>query len=93
MAVPRPYLPDLVLPLQAPTRHGEVVRIRHLIPGEPRVDSASEYDDWGIFDLEFEDSAHGRAIVEVRNGADQAAPWTPVGDMSWHAELHGPNLG
>jgi RimJ/RimL family protein N-acetyltransferase len=93
MAVPRPYLPDLALPVQAPTRHGEMVRVRHLVPGEPRVDSSSEYDDWGPFDLEFDDAEHGRAMIEVRPVADPAAPWAPVGDMSWHAELHGPNLG
>jgi RimJ/RimL family protein N-acetyltransferase len=93
MAVPRPYLPDLALPLHAATRYGELVRIRHLVPGEPRVDSASEYDDWGPFDLEFDDSEHGRAMIEVRAAEDPVGPWTPVGDMSWHSELHGPNLG
>jgi RimJ/RimL family protein N-acetyltransferase len=83
----------VALPLRARTRRGEAVRIRHLVPGEPRVDSSSEFDDWGTFDVEFDEGAHARAMVEVLAGGPEPGPWTAVGDMSWHAEFHGPTLG
>ena len=86
-----PYLPDVDLPLAARTPRGELVRIRALVPGEPRVDTPSEYEEWGEFDVEFDEDAHHRAMVEVHDGA--TGTWRPVGDMSWHAEFHGPNLG
>lgn len=90
MAV-EPPLPHLTLPAQAATPAGELVRLRRLVDGESRPDSSSEYDDWGVFDIHFEEDSHDRAMVEVCAGAD--GPWLPVGDMSWHSELHGPNLG
>lgn len=92
MAV-EPPLPAVTLPVQAQTRAGDLVRIRRIVDGEPRPDSSSEYDDWGTFDIHFEADSHDRAMVEVcpADGADE--PWVPVGDMSWHSELHGPNLG
>lgn len=88
-----PYLPDIELPRQARARSGDLVRIRPLAAGEERVEAPSPYDDWGPFDVEFDDSAHGRAMVEVAT-EDAAEPaWRPVGDMSWHAEFHGATLG
>jgi RimJ/RimL family protein N-acetyltransferase len=92
MAV-EPPLPRITLPVQAPTPAGDLVRIRRFVDGEPRPDSSSEYDDWGVFDIHFEDDWHDRAMVDFRprEGAQEA--WVPVGDMSWHSELHGPNLG
>jgi RimJ/RimL family protein N-acetyltransferase len=87
-----PFLPDLHLPLQAATRRAETVRIRPLAADDVRVQTASEYDDWGPFDIEFDDSAHGRAMIEILLGDGDGAAWWPVGDMSWHAEFHGPNL-
>jgi RimJ/RimL family protein N-acetyltransferase len=88
-----PPLPHLALPVQARTPSGDLVRLRRLVDGEHRPDSSSEYDDWGVFDIHFEEDWHDRAMVEIRprGGADE--PWVPVGDMSWHSELHGPNLG
>jgi RimJ/RimL family protein N-acetyltransferase len=92
MAV-EPPLPRVTLPVQATTPAGDLVRLRELVDGELRPDSSSEYDDWGVFDIHFEEDAHDRALVEIRplGGSDEA--WIPVGDMSWHSELHGPNLG
>ena len=86
-------LPAVMLPVQARTPSGDLVRIRWIADGEHRPDSSSEYDDWGAFDIHFEEDEHGRAMVELRprDGADE--PWVAVGDMSWHSELHGPNLG
>ena len=86
-----PYLPDLKLPLEASTARDETVRIRALQPDEPRVDTPSEYEEWGEFDVEFDESAHHRGMVEVLDAG--SGRWQPVGDMSWHAEFHGPNLG
>lgn len=88
-----PPLPHVSLPVQAPTPAGDLVRIRWIAEGETRPDTSSEYDDWGVYDIRFEEDAHDRAMVEVcpAGGADE--PWLPVGDMSWHSELHGPNLG
>jgi RimJ/RimL family protein N-acetyltransferase len=88
-----PYLPEVHLPLQARSRTGEQVRIRHLLEGEPRVDSASAYDDWGTFDVEFDEGAHARAMIEVATAQGPDPGWEAVGDMSWHAEFHGPTLG
>lgn len=88
MSVHPPLLPDVELPVGADTRHGQRVRLRPLIPGEPRVDSASEYDDWGVIDIPFAESDHGRAMVEVET---DAGAWQPVGDMSWQAEIRGAN--
>lgn len=85
--------PPVELPLSGQTRTGEEVRLRRLRDGEPRPDSSSEYDDWGAFDIEFHEDWHERAMVEVRSPVVPGMPWTPVGDMSWHSELHGPNLG
>ena len=45
-----PHLPDLALPVQGTTARGEQVRLRALMPGEARLDTGSEYDDWGPFD-------------------------------------------
>ena len=45
MSVHPPLLPAVELPVGADTRHGQRC-LRPLVPGEPRVDSASEYDDW-----------------------------------------------
>ena len=92
MAV-EPPLPSIALPVQASTPAGDLVRIRRFVDAEPRPDSSSEYDDWGAFDIHFEEDSHDRAMIEIRprDGADE--PWVPVGDMSWHSELHGPNLG
>lgn len=87
-----PYLPKVTLPAQAATGHGELVRLRQLVAREPRVDTSSEFDEWGPFDLDFDEEDHGRAMIEVRPTGDPSASWTPVGDMSWHAELHGPTL-
>jgi RimJ/RimL family protein N-acetyltransferase len=88
-----PPLPAVLLPVQALTPAGDLVRLRWIADGEHRPDSSSEYDDWGAFDIAFEEDEHGRAMVELcpRDGA--AEPWIAVGDMSWHSELHGPNLG
>jgi RimJ/RimL family protein N-acetyltransferase len=88
-----PYLPELDLPLQAMTSHAETVRIRMLEPDDQRVESSSEYDDWGPFDIEFHDEDQGRAMIEVRIVVHDEVRWQPVGDMSWHAEFYGPNLG
>jgi RimJ/RimL family protein N-acetyltransferase len=92
MAV-EPPLPSVALPVQASTPAGDLVRIRRFVDAEPRPDSSSEYDDWGVFDIHFEEDWHDRAMVDIRprGGADEA--WVAVGDMSWHSELHGPNLG
>ncbi len=92
MAV-EPPLPQITLPVRAHTPAGDLVGIRRLVAGEARPDSSSEYDDWGVYDIHFEEDWHDRAMVEIRprGGADE--PWVPVGDMSWHSELHGPNLG
>ena len=92
MAV-EPPLPSVALPVQATTPSGDLVRIRRFVDTEPRPDSSSEYDDWGAFDIHFDEDWHDRAMVDIRptGGADEA--WVPVGDMSWHSELHGPNLG
>lgn len=87
-------LPDLGRPLAARTARGEVVRIRAMVDGEPRVDASSEYDDWGTFDVPVEELVEGRAMVEVlRADAAGKDQWEPVGDMSWEGHLHGPNLG
>lgn len=93
MPATAPYLPELDLPLQASTHAQETVRIRVLEPDDERVDSSSEYDDWGPFDIEFHDEDHGRAMIEVQPAGADPELWQAVGDMSWHAELHGPNLG
>ena len=93
MSVQPPYLPEVELPLQATTRRGELVRIRCLDPQEPRVDSDSEYSDWGPVDVAFDESAGGRAMIEILIGDGDDAQWWPVGDMSWTAQLYGPNLG
>jgi len=87
-----PPLPTLDLPLQAVAPSGDEVRIRRLLEGETRPDSSSEYDDWGTFDIRFEDDQHGRAMVESRPAGGPDAQWIAVGDMSWHSELYGPNL-
>lgn len=87
-------LPDLDLPLSGRTDGGEVVRIRAMVDGEPRVDAASQWDDWGAFDVPVDELVGGRAMVEVLDADGTGAPrWEPVGDMSWEAHLHGPNLG
>lgn len=93
MVTEPPFLPEVELPVHAVTRRGELVRLRHLIAGEPRVDTSSEFDDWGPFDIPFDDESHGRCMVEILVGEGTDAQWWPVGDMSWHAELYGPNLG
>jgi RimJ/RimL family protein N-acetyltransferase len=90
MAV-EPPLPQVTLPVQAPTPSGELVRLRRLVAGESRPDASSEYDDWGAYDIHFEEDWHDRAMVEVCPRS--TGEWVPVGDMSWHSELHGPNLG
>ncbi len=92
MAV-EPPLPSVTLPIQAPAPCGDLVRLRRIVDGEPRPDSSSEYDDWGTFDIRFEEDSHDRAMVEIRPAAEADEPWIPVGDMSWHSELNGPNLG
>ena len=92
MAV-EPPLPDVTLPVAARTPAGDLVRIRRIVAGEPRPDAASEYDDWGTYDIHFEADTHDRAMVEIRPAGGADEPWVPVGDMSWHSELHGPNLG
>jgi len=91
MAV-EPPLPNLALPLRAVAPGGDEVRIRRLLAGETRPDSASEYDDWGTYDIHFEEDWHDRAMVETRAPGTPGAAWVAVGDMSWHSELHGPNL-
>lgn len=88
-----PFLVPVELPVQAMTRRGELVRVRALDPEEPRVDSDSEYSDWGVFDIAFDDSEHDRAMIEILIGEGPDATWWPVGDMSWQAQLYGPNLG
>jgi len=88
-----PPLPHVTLPVQALTPAGDLVRIRWTADGEHRPDSSSEYDDWGVFDIHFEEDWHDRAMVEIRPRGGAEEPWLPVGDMSWHSELHGPNLG
>ena len=90
-----PHLPAVRLPRVGVTGAGERVRIRALLPDEPRVDAASEFDDWGAFDVEWDDAMHGRAVIEVGPTGSRAEPaaWTPVGDLSWHAEFHGATLG
>lgn len=89
-----PHLPELALPAQGATPRGEAVRIRALEPGEQRVDTPSEYEDWGPFDVTWDDAMHGRAMVEVAATPDPDGQpaWQPVGDLSWHAEFHGPTL-
>jgi RimJ/RimL family protein N-acetyltransferase len=64
--------------------------VRHLVDGEVRPEARSRWDDWGTFDLPpGSDPEHGRAMVEVRLGT---GAWQPVGDLSWHGVLYGPNL-
>ena len=87
-----PPLPTLALPLVALTSSGLEVRVRRLRDGETRPDSSSEYDDWGTFDIRFEEDWHDRAMVESRPPGSPDSAWIAVGDMSWHSELHGPNL-
>jgi RimJ/RimL family protein N-acetyltransferase len=89
-------VPALTRPLLARTHLGEVVRLRDLRAGEPRVDSSSPWDDWGTFDVIVDEAAHRRAMIEVP--ADDSLDldvtiWQPVGDMSWHADFYGPNRG
>lgn len=85
-------LPDVVLPVQATTTRGELVRIRAFGPADQRVDSSSAFDDWGPFDMEPDEAAEALSLIEVRPAADPHAPWVTVGDMSWHVEMHGPTL-
>jgi RimJ/RimL family protein N-acetyltransferase len=85
-----PLVPPVALPVEAPTTLGERVRLRRLADGEARPDAGSRWDDWGTFDLPpGADHEHGRAMVEVRLAE---GTWQPVGDLSWHGELYGPNL-
>ncbi len=60
-----PPLPAVMLPVQARTPSGDLVRIRWIADGEHRPDSSSEYDDWGAFDIRVRGgrarSSHGRA--------------------------------
>ena len=92
MAV-EPPLPEIVLPLQGATAAGQQVRIRRLVGADERPDTASVYDDWGVFDIRFDEGSLDRAMVEVLTADAPGGSWVPVGDMSWHSELHGPNLG
>jgi len=92
MAV-EPPLPEVVLPLHGPTTAGQQVRIRRLVGDEERPDTTSVYDEWGVFDIQFDEGSHDRAMVEVLAADAPDGGWVPVGDMSWHSELHGPNLG
>lgn len=92
MVAQPPYLADVELPLRATTRRGELVRIRSLEPGEAVPDSSSEYSQWGVLDLAFERDEHGRAMIEILIGDGDDATWWPVGDMTWRAQLYGPNL-
>jgi RimJ/RimL family protein N-acetyltransferase len=85
-------LPDLDLPLRAVTSSGELVRIRHMAAEDTRPDTSSEYDDWGEFDITFDEDVHGRALIEVAGPGAPDEDWVAVGDLSWHSELHGPNL-
>jgi hypothetical protein len=88
--------PILGRPLLGRTVLGELVRLRTLLPGEHRVDTTSPWDDWGVFDVEFDGSAQERAMVEVPRDDDvqpSQIRWQPVGDMSWHADFFGPNTG
>lgn len=92
MAV-EPPLPEVALPLHGQTASGQDVRIRRLLGDEPRPDTPSPYDDWGVFDIWFEEGWHDRAMVEALASGAPDPGWVAVGDMSWHSELHGPNLG
>lgn len=89
-----PWVPELGVPLVARAKSGLWVRIRDLEPGDTRPVTSSQWDDWGTFDVATDESAHRRAMVEV---ADLPAPpddcWRAAGDMSWHADFFGPNLG
>lgn len=90
------HLPLLRGPLLGRTVLGELVRLRTLLAGEYRVDTTSQWDDWGVFDVEFDGSAQERAMIEVPRDDDVAESqvlWQPVGDMSWHADFFGPNTG
>lgn len=92
----RDLVPELGRPMVARTGLGEMVRLRDLIRGEPRLDTSSSWDDWGVFDVQFDEDAHRWAMIEVPTD-DAADPstvsWQPVGDMSWHADFYGPNSG
>ncbi len=88
-AGPPPLVPPIDLPVEGTTARDEPVRLRALVDGEERPDASSPWDDWGIFDLPpGSDPEHGRAMVEVAGPTG----WQPVGDLSWHGVLYGPNL-
>ena len=93
MVAQPPYLADVELPLQATTRRGELVRIRPRDPEEAWPDSSSEYSEWGPLDIAFDRDANGRAMIDILIGDGDDGTWWPVGDMTWRAQLYGPNLG
>jgi RimJ/RimL family protein N-acetyltransferase len=79
----------VALPVEAATARGERIRLRAMVEGEPRPDARSRWDDWGTFDLPpGADPEHSRAMVE----AQRPEGWQPVGDLSWHGVLYGPNV-
>jgi hypothetical protein len=84
--------PDRDLPLRAVTSCGELVRIRHMAAEDTRPEASSEYDDWGEFAITFDEEFHSRALIEVGGPGVPGEDWIAVGDLSWHSELHGPNL-
>lgn len=91
-----PWVPQLGDSLIARSKTGLWVRIRDLEPGDVRPGAGSQWDDWGTFDVALDEAAHRRALVEVAPvipAVPIAAGWRAVGDMSWHADFFGPNLG
>lgn len=61
-----------------------VVALRPAADGEPRPETATEWDDWGPFELDPHFVAH-RLLVE--------ADGKVAGEVSWHREMYGPNEG
>jgi RimJ/RimL family protein N-acetyltransferase len=76
-----------------------VTRLRPARPEEAelvaewRADPQTEYEDWGdpppgVGASESMPKPHGMGELMITDGSDQ-----PVGTVSWHQVLHGPNVG
>ncbi len=66
------------------------VRIRPIDDDTPRPRSESVYDDWGEMAAEAMAMTHERWLIEW---VDEAGGAVAVGDMSAHANWHGPTAG